>query len=123
MSNHYHIGLRAGPVPLSRTMGYVQVRFGQGYDRRHGPSGPRWQSRYKARLVESPESFNRRVVYIHLNPVAAGLVEDPADHNFSGHHELLGKVRDPLIDVEGVLAEFGDTVLQARRLYVRSLRG
>jgi REP element-mobilizing transposase RayT len=123
MSNHYHLALRAGPVPLSRTMGYVQARFGQGYNRRHGSSGPRWQSRYKAKLVETPESFNRLVVYIHLNPVVAGLVEDPADYVFSGHRELLGKVRDPLIDVEGVLAEFGDTVRQARKLYVRSLKG
>jgi REP element-mobilizing transposase RayT len=25
MSNHYHLALRAGPIPLSRTMGYVQI--------------------------------------------------------------------------------------------------
>jgi REP element-mobilizing transposase RayT len=31
MSNHYHLAVRAGPVPLSRTMGYVQARFGQRY--------------------------------------------------------------------------------------------
>jgi hypothetical protein len=73
--------------------------------------------------VETPEFFSRLVVYIHLNPVVAGLVEDPADFVFSGHRELLGKVRDPLIDVEGVLAEFGDSVRKARKLYVRSLKG
>lgn len=39
MPNHSHLALRAGPVPLSRTMGYVQASFGQGYNRRgvHGP--------------------------------------------------------------------------------------
>ena len=52
MPNHYHLALRAGPVPLSRTLGYVQARFGQGYNRRHGSSGPRWQSRYKAKLAK-----------------------------------------------------------------------
>jgi putative transposase len=36
MSNHYHLALRSGPVPLSRTVGYVQSRFGQGY------IGTRW---------------------------------------------------------------------------------
>jgi REP element-mobilizing transposase RayT len=123
MPNHYHLALRVGPVPLSRTMGYVQARFGQGYNRRHGSSGPRWQSRYKAKIVETPESFGRLVVYIHLNAVAAGLVDDPSNHVFSGHRELLGKVSDPLIDVDGVLAEFGDTVRQARALYVRTLKG
>ena len=123
MSNHYHMAVRAGPVVLSRTMGYVQARFGQGYNRRHGSSGPRWQSRYKARLVEGPEYFDRLVAYVHLNPVVAGLVGDPADHVFSGHREMLGKVRDPLIDVEGVLAVFGDSVRAARRAYVRTLKG
>jgi REP element-mobilizing transposase RayT len=26
MSNHYHLALRAGAIPLSRTVGYVQSR-------------------------------------------------------------------------------------------------
>ncbi len=49
MSNLFHLAIRVGPIPLSRTMGYVQTRFGQGYNRRHGSSGPRWQNRYKAK--------------------------------------------------------------------------
>ena len=123
MSNHYHLAVRAGPVPLSRTMGYVQARFGQAYNRRHRSSGPRWQSRYKARLVEDPQYLDRLIVYIHLNPVVAGVVGDPAEYNFSGHRELLGKVKQPLIDLDGVLAAFGDTVRTARRAYVRALKG
>jgi len=123
MPSHYHMAVRAGPVPLSRTMGYVQAQFGQGYNRRRSSSGPLWQSRYKARLVESPEYFDRLIAYIHLNPVAAGLIDDPADHVFSGHRELLGKVRNPLADVDGVLALFGDTVRPARRAYVRTIKG
>jgi REP element-mobilizing transposase RayT len=123
MPNHFHLAVRAGPVPLSRTMGYVQARFGHGYNRRHRSSGPRWQSRYKARMVEDPAYLDRLIAYIHLNPVTAGLVDDPADHAFSGHRELLGKVASPLSDVEGVLAVFGDTVRAARRAYVRALKG
>jgi REP element-mobilizing transposase RayT len=123
MPNHYHMALRAGPVPLSRTMGYVQARFGQRFNRRHRSSGPRWQSRYKARMVEDPRYLDRLIIYIHLNPVVAGLVDDPADHPFSGHRELLGKVKQPLIDVDTVLAAFGETVRTARRAYVRALKG
>ena len=123
MSNHYHLAVRAGPVPLSRTLGFVQSCFGQAYNRRHRSSGPRWQSRYMARLVEDPQYLDRLIVYIHLNPVVAGLVEDPAEYTFSGHRELLGKVKQPLIDVDGVLAGFGDTVRTARRAYVRALKG
>jgi len=91
MSNHYHMAVRAGPVPLSRTTGYVQARFGQRFNRRHRSSGPRWQSRYKAQTVEDPQYLDWLIIYIHLNPVIAELVDDPAEHPFSGHREPLGK--------------------------------
>lgn len=64
MSNHYHLAARSGPVPPSQTKGYVQARFGQGYIRRQGSSGPRWQSRYKTRIVENPAYFSRLIAYI-----------------------------------------------------------
>ena len=85
MSNHYHMAVRTGPVPFSRTMGYVQARFGQGYNRRHGSSGPRWQSRYKAKLVHDQDYLEQLFAYVHLNPVTAGIVEDPSDYKNCGH--------------------------------------
>ncbi len=122
MSNHYHLALRAGPVPLARTIGYLQSRFGQVYNRRWRSSGPLWQSRYKAKLVREPRYFARLVVYIHLNPVTAGVVDDPAEYPYCGHRELLGAGEEPLVDVERVLALYGDTLGKARRAYVSALR-
>ncbi len=123
MSNHYHVAVRTGPVPLARTMGYVQARFGQGYNRRWRSTGPLWQSRYKARLVEDERYLQQLIAYIHLNPVTARVVQDPAEHRFSGHRDVIGRRKAPLIDVEQVLAMFGDTVRTARAAYVRTLRG
>ena len=123
MSNHYHLAVRTGPVPLARTIGYVQSRFGQRFNASHRSSGPRWQSRYKAKMVEDARYPDQLIAYIHLNPVAAGLVDDPAQHTFCGHRELMGKVSKPLIDVESVLACFGDSVRAARRTYMRVLKG
>ena len=68
MPNHYHLAARAGPVPLSRTMGYVQARFGQGYNRRHRSSWTAMAEPVQGQAVETPESFGRLIVYIHLNP-------------------------------------------------------
>jgi REP element-mobilizing transposase RayT len=123
MSNHFLFALRTGPVPLARTMGYVQSKFGQGYNRRWRSSGPLWQSRYKARLVNDERYLLQLLAYIHLNPVTAGLVADPLEHPYSGHHELLGQRRDPLVAVDEVLSIFGDTVSAGRRAYVRALKG
>jgi len=122
MSNHYHLALRAGPVPLSRTIGFVQSRFGQSYNRRWKSSGPLWQSRYKSRLVEDGRYYQQLIAYIHLNPVTAGVVDDPGEYSYSGHLELLGMRDNPLIAVDTVLAEFGENLRSARRTYVRTLR-
>ena len=122
MSNHYHLAVQTGAVPLARTMGYLQSRFGQGYNRRWRSSGPLWQSRYKARLVRDARYFSRLIVYIHLNPVSARLVEDPAQYAYCGHRELLGETVAPLIDVDVVLALYGTTLRSATRAYVRALR-
>ena len=121
MSNHYHVVLCTGPVPLARSMGHLQSRFGAEHNRRWRSSGPLWQSRYKAKLVETEESLRRVIAYVHLNPVTAGLVEDPADYTDSGHCELLRRTATPLVDVETVLAIYGSSVRSARRAYVRSL--
>ena len=42
---------------LARSMGHLQSRFGAEHNRRWRSSGPLWQSRYKAKLVESEESL------------------------------------------------------------------
>jgi hypothetical protein len=72
-------------------------------------------------LVDSQTYFERLVFYIHLNPVRAGLVEDPVEYVFSGHRELLGKVRDPLLDTDDALLSFGATTKSARRTYLKRL--
>jgi REP element-mobilizing transposase RayT len=123
MSNHYHLALRTGAVPLSRTMGFVQARFGQDHNRRAGESGPLWATRYKAKLVRDERYLARLVAYVHLNPVAAGIVADPARYSLCGHGELLGMQPQRLVDVEGTLALFGDSGTAARRAYLRLLKG
>jgi REP element-mobilizing transposase RayT len=121
MSNHYHLALRTGPVPLSRSMGFVQARFGQGYNQRHQSSGPLWQSRYKAKVVEDEGYLLQLVAYIHLNPVTAKVVSDPAGYRHSGHRELLRTTASALVDAEQTLSLYGDSVRTARRRYVRAL--
>ena len=123
LSNHYHLAVRTGPIPLSHTLGFVQASFAQGYNRRSHGSGPLWQSRYKAKLVEDERYLMPLIAYIHLNPVAAGLVADPADHRASGHRELLGCSPVRLVDVDAALELFAGTRRDARRVYLATLRG
>jgi len=59
----------------------------------------------------------------HAFPVTARVVDDPAGYPWSGHHELLGRAKQPIADVDAVLRVFGTTRRSARAAYVRRLKG
>jgi len=123
LPNHYHLALKAGAVPLARTMKTLQWRTTRRVNRETGVFGPLWQGRYRAKLVEDQRYLDRLLAYIHLNPVAAGLVEDPAKYRWSGHRDILGLRKKPIVDVDEVLRIFGETRRRARAAYSRTIRG
>lgn len=90
--------------------------------RRWKRSGPLWQSRYQARVIDFQDYLEQVIVYIHLNPVRAGLIEDPVDYPFCGHRELVKKAGDPLTDVDHALLNFGGALKEARRQYTARIR-
>jgi len=122
MPNHVHLAVRTSTVPLWRSMRTLQHRYAQAFNRRCRVFGPLWQSRYKARPVTDEVSLLRLLAYIHLNPVAAGMVDDPARYRWSGHRELLRRTPGALIDADEVFGLFGGTRRQALRAY-RELLG
>ena len=122
MSNHIHVVLRTSSVPLWRGMHGIQNRFSRGFNRRRGRTGALWQSRYKAKYVEDQSYLDRLVLYVHLNPVNGGLVDDPEEYPFAGHREVKRRFRSPLVDVEDMLLCFGETQKAARRSYLQAMR-
>jgi len=123
MGNHYHLVTQTASVPLWRSMARLQRRVARGYNRRHRLYGRLWQSRYKARVIDSQEYFRQVVAYVHLNPVCAGVVSDPAAYPHSGHAAILGRCRAVLVDVQRVLRGFGDgSITSARDEYLAWVR-
>jgi REP element-mobilizing transposase RayT len=122
LGNHYHMAVRCGSVPLWRTMASIHTRISKGYNARYRFYGPFWQGRYRAKLVETPEYLRQLILYIHLNPVTAGIVERPADFIWSGHRELVRKVRKPFVDPDHLLLAYDETRKSARKNYLASIR-
>ena len=121
MSNHYHVLLRSSAVTLARSFGRVQSSFGRFRNRRLRSRGPTWQSRYQAKLVEDKRYLMRLIADIHLNPVQAGMVDDPAEHELSGHRELLGLVDFGLISRDHALSIYGHSENEALQSYRAAL--
>ncbi|HSN53780.1 MAG TPA: transposase [Candidatus Sulfomarinibacteraceae bacterium] len=110
MGNHYHLVLKTGEIALWRSMARLQGSFSRGHNRRHRYLGRLWQSRYRARVIDTDEYFRQAVAYVHLNPVSARMVDDPAAYVFSGHREIIGACSPHIIDRRAVLYGFDEPV-------------
>ena len=122
MSNHYHLVIRTSAIPLWRGMHRVQNLYSRRFNKRHGRTGSLWQSRYKAKYIGDESYLSRLVLYVHLNPVAAGVTEDPADYVFCGHREVKRRLRSALVDADETLLCFGSAGKEARRSYLSAIR-
>jgi len=75
---------------LERFMKELKERFSRWFNKRHGRRGTLWQERYKSVLVQDGEAAVTMAAYIDLNPLRAGLVEDPKDYRWCGYAEAVG---------------------------------
>jgi len=61
-------------------------------------TGTLWEGRYKATLIDSEAYLLTCMRYIELNPVRAGMVNDPAGYPWSSYHcNALGQLSDLVV--------------------------
>jgi putative transposase len=76
---------------ISEFMKTVKQRFTVWYNHTYGRYGTLWAERFKSVLVENtPKALETVAAYIDLNPVRAGLVDDPGDYRWCGYAEAIG---------------------------------
>jgi putative transposase len=69
----------------------LKGRFAQWYNRRHHRYGVLWAERFKSVLIEEGQALSAVAAYIDLNPLRAGLCEDPKDYRYCGYAEAVAK--------------------------------
>lgn len=118
MRNHVHLLLETGKIPLSRIMQRLTGAYTQYFNRRHGLTGHLFQGRYKAILCHKDSYLLELTRYLHLNPVRAKAVQDPAQYPWSSYRTYLGKEeKAEEMEVREVLSHFGKDAGEARRQY------
>src|SRR5580698_624444 len=78
MSNHLHALLQIADRPLGEIMQRIAMRYARHRHKTLRTTGHLFERRYRAKLVDTDAYFLELLRYIHLNPVAAGVVTDPA---------------------------------------------
>jgi putative transposase len=80
---------------VSEFMKIVKQRFSVWFNRTHNRYGTLWAERFKSVLVENtPKALETVAAYVDLNPVRAGLVDDPAEYRWCGYAEAIGGVQE-----------------------------
>jgi REP element-mobilizing transposase RayT len=109
---------------LSEFMKTLKQRFSIWYNRNHDQRvGTLWADRFKSVLVEGQGNpLQTMAAYIDLNPVRAGIVEDPKDYRFCGYGEAVSGVKAAQAGLIQIWRDRGareiDSALRAHRLLI-----
>ena len=126
--------LRMGNLGLF--MKTLKQRFSQWFNRKHQRKGTLWEDRYHSTIVEyqgssKPVSGSRReaaeakshaarivAAYIDLNPIRAGMVEDPKDYPWSGYGAAVRGDKDGVRGIQAMWGGGNSDALAAHRLFI-----
>jgi putative transposase len=83
MGTHYHLVLRATRSDLSSGLHWLNGRYAQHYNRRHGRHGHLFGNRFFAEPLEDDEYLQTACDYVLQNPVRAGLCKSAEEWPWS----------------------------------------
>jgi putative transposase len=121
MTNHLHFLMQVGTEPLARPMRQIAAEFARAMQLKLETTGHYFERRYHAILVDADAYLLELIRYIHLNPVRAGLVGDPAQFRWSSHHAYLGTRTEPWVTTDFAMQMLGADPARAVREYCRFL--
>lgn len=122
LGNHAHLLLKTGETPLHTVMARLLTGHAVTFNKKYRRHGQLFQNRYKSILCQEDAYLTELVLYIHLNPIRAGIIKDLAGlstYPYSGHAVLMGEVLHPWQDTDYVLRYFG--LKTAREAYLSSM--
>ena len=90
LPTHYHFLLETAAPNLGIGMRAIHGRHTRKANARLGRTGPLWRDRFHSTVVHSGPHVVRAAAYIDANPVAAGIVDDPADWLWSSYRANAG---------------------------------
>ena len=123
LSNHIHFLLETTQDNLSQAMHSIFFRYGMRYNRKYERRGHIFGGAYRQAVCLDNSYFLTASVYIHLNPVRAGLVDRARDYRWSSCSLYCS--HDPpqsFVSPESILSHIDSDQDLARKYYSRLLK-
>jgi len=120
MDNHFHLFVCTPRANLSRSMQWLNGTYTGFHNWRYKRHGHLLQGRYKSVVVLDQEHWLRLSMYIHLNPVRAGMVDDPAKYPWSSYLDYISsQSRFAWLMRDAILVDYGKSRLSRISRYQR----
>jgi len=118
MTNHIHLLMTpkadAGVSSLMKGLGQ---RYAQYVNRTYQRTGTLFEGRFRSSLVEADAYLLACQRYIELNPVRAGMVQNPGEYSWSSYRaNALGEA-NPVVTAHSTFTALGDSDKQRQASY------
>jgi putative transposase len=121
MPNHYHFLVYLKDETLSESMKLLSLSYTKAINKRFNRFGCLFQGRFQSIHVAQEEYLVNLSRYIHLNPVKAGLVQEPGEWEFSSYLEYAGRRFGTLPKTEFIQSQIEEELAYQQFLADRGL--
>jgi len=107
MPNHFHLLLRQiGDSGISELLQRLTNSYTKYFNLKYKRTGPLFEGRFKAVLIQNNDQLMHISRYIHLNPVVSGIVNDPRNFEWSSYRVFVGEKQSNFIKQDVIINNF-----------------
>lgn len=118
MNNHTHLLIKlADTENMSAIMHFINRWYARWYNEHYKRRGHFWEDRFYAELVKDDLQLLAVMRYVDLNPVRAGLCNNPTEWRYSGARAYINGEKDDLINKSEAYINLGSNNEERRRAY------
>jgi len=105
LDSHFHVILGTPVANLGLGMQWLLASYAREFNKRHERQGNVFHTRFYSRQIQSDDHLLAALLYVHLNPVRAGVVSEPERWRWSSYASSIGRCDPPdFLDLEALLA-------------------
>jgi putative transposase len=118
MPNHVHLLLSQNKANLHKAMRELFLGYARRYNKKYERKGHLFGGRYRQAVCLDEAYFLAVSLYIHLNPVRAGLALQPTDYRWSSCRLFTeSATKESFVSPERILQLLSEDHLEARDIY------
>jgi len=122
MTNHVHFLIQEKKDDIATIMKRIGISYVGYFNKKYERIGPLFQDRFKSEPVEDDAYLLAVMRYIHLNPVAANMVESPGGYTWSSYNDYVTSHKGLRVtDTEHIMGMLGNNSKQSLEGFMEAM--